>query len=110
MHHGYVRVCVPCRHVTNEGFDCPLCHTPYVRMSTKWRAPGRHNHKAWKRIEAGDWLWELDPKAKQWEERDYEVDHQNPKRGKTLLFASLADARKNWRYRWKMKHPYDNRF
>lgn len=74
-------VCVPCRKVwagggssnrSNKGdkriltlapsTGCPLCKGETVSVSYRWRAPRRNDDRAWKRIAAGDWLTEQDPK------------------------------------------------
>ena len=57
-------VCIPCRDVRPFSVEsCIYCKGPVITQSWRWRAPRKTNDKAWKRIEAGDWLWEK-PKAK----------------------------------------------
>lgn len=50
-------VCVQCRHVTKIGAGCPAGHELRY-MGRHWRAPKKDNDAAWKRIEAGDFLWD----------------------------------------------------
>lgn len=45
-------VCVTCRSV-----DMPCSHEK-ITMSYRWRPPKKNNHKAWKRIAAGDIWWD----------------------------------------------------
>jgi len=58
-------VCVPCRLVSvtgrldSEGFShCLICDGPVIRVGPRWRAPRKHNKGAWKRVEAGELLWD----------------------------------------------------
>lgn len=52
-------VCVPCRMVKSKPTEhCLQCGGPIQDCGPKWRAPRKSNDTAWKRIEAGDWLWE----------------------------------------------------
>lgn len=76
-------VCVPCRKVYGGGgssnrsgtrdsrgskvatvapLRCTHCGRDLVWVSYRWRAPRRNSDRAWRRIEAGHWLWEHDPK------------------------------------------------
>lgn len=42
---------------------CPECgNEDLLTVSWRWRPPKRTNDRAWKRIAAGDLLWEHDPK------------------------------------------------
>ena len=50
-------VCVTCRVVTQGAIHCD--HT-LTTVGPNWRASRRTNDRAWKRIEAGDWLWDHD--------------------------------------------------
>lgn len=64
-------VCVPCRVVRKDYHEsCEQCRQPMTILSYKWRPPRKNNHSAWKRIEAGDWLWE-NPKPKASDDRVY---------------------------------------
>lgn len=60
----HVFLCVPCRKVWKKpgwfvvDADCPGCGESGKNMGTKWRAPKLSNTKAWKLIEAGDYLWD----------------------------------------------------
>lgn len=57
-------VCVPCRIVRKAPIlDCTQCGNAVIYMGYRWRPPRKNNDAAWKRIEAGDWLWE-NPKRK----------------------------------------------
>lgn len=47
-------ICVQCRTV---GL-IHLCDHDLVLVSSKWRAPTRGNHRAWKRIANGQLLWD----------------------------------------------------
>lgn len=47
-------VCVECRTV-----DLPCGHTDQIQVDgVRWRAPKKHNDKAWKLIAAGDIWWD----------------------------------------------------
>lgn len=49
-----ITVCVSCRTINNT----PPCAHEKETCHHKWRAPKRSNDRAWKRIAAGDWLWD----------------------------------------------------
>lgn len=58
-------VCVPCRHVSvtsrvdSEGLShCLQCDGPVLHVGSRWRAPRKSQDGAWKRIAAGDVLWD----------------------------------------------------
>jgi hypothetical protein len=72
-------------------------------MNYRWRAPKKDDDKAWARIAAGDWYWEIDPKKAEWSAQDFEVHRDNPKFGKTLLFGTIAEKYKNSQLRRKQR-------
>lgn len=48
-------ICVTCRKAWRGS---PTCKHETLTMHSSYRVPKRNNHKAWKRIAAGDFLWE----------------------------------------------------
>lgn len=82
-------VCVPCRLVWKTGRTgwalstrgrvsvgpatvCSQCGAPTQKVSYKWRPPKKSNDKAWKRVAAGDWLWEVNQTDKRSSDAAYE--------------------------------------
>jgi hypothetical protein len=61
-HRPYKYVCIACRTISKTSSTCVECQQPTWILHHKWRAPKRTNDRAWKRIAAGDWLWELPKK------------------------------------------------
>lgn len=53
MAHGHY-VCPTCRTVSLTH----LCEHEIIAVSHKWRAPRKDNDRAWKRVAAGDLLWD----------------------------------------------------
>ncbi len=47
-------VCIPCRSASG----CPKGIHEVHHLSYRWRAPKKGNDNAWKKIAAGDWLWD----------------------------------------------------
>lgn len=54
----YTRVCIPCRNVKPTGDACQFCGGALRWAPKYWRAPRKTNLTAWKRIAAGEWLWD----------------------------------------------------
>lgn len=55
MHRGHRYVCVPCRIVSGVA---PSCGHEAALVGHRWRAPRKGDDRAWRRIAAGDWLWD----------------------------------------------------
>lgn len=51
-------LCIVDRKVWKGHGACPTCGQPGIAMGTKWRAPRLTDEAAWRRVEAGDFLWE----------------------------------------------------
>lgn len=47
-------VCIECRSATG----CPKNEHEVHYLGKKWRAPKKGNDSAWRKIAAGDWLWD----------------------------------------------------
>lgn len=50
---SYKLVCVTCKSV-----NLPSCGHELKLVSHKWRAPKKNNIKAWKKVQAGNLLWD----------------------------------------------------
>ena len=66
----------------NSSANCPTCGGEGKNMGDRWRAPRKSNEAAWKRIEAGDFLWDKTVKA-----------------SRHLRTVSTTEARRNKKYK-----------
>lgn len=51
-------VCIKCREISLTD-QCLRCGGEATLVHSKWRPPKKHNDKAWKLIEKGEWLWDV---------------------------------------------------
>jgi hypothetical protein len=61
---------------------CVICGEKGRSMGDRWRAPKQSNEAAWKRIEAGDFLWD-----------------KKVKKSRYFRSVSTTEARRNKKYR-----------
>ena len=86
---NHTYLCVSCRWVHKAYGLCPKCGESMRDMGYRWRAPKRTNLKAWRLIEAGDFMWDKKAIApvKEWMSPSYWIEswnRQHPKHKKAL--------------------------
>lgn len=88
-------VCVKCRVVTSGAIHCGH-EIAYV--GPKWRAPRKTNDRAWKRIEAGDWLWDHAAKVRKqrWQRRAWLAVQDTPRHLLRDWNIMRAEQRQRW--------------